>query len=143
MTLTEARKILERDINLFHGDLNEAIATAISAMPRESEFQSIEDRFTEVTEAIASAKEGMRPFDRKSRNKEAVCWRQCVWRLLFQEGYRKYEIAKVTGWDHSTILWGLGRVDDYLSSGDRLAIATWQELNEILNKNDICNSTSL
>ena len=65
------------------------------------------------------------------------------WKLLKQEGYPNLAIAKTTGWDHATVWWGLDRLTNYLESGDTLAIATWQELNDILNKNDIRNRTSL
>ena len=134
MTLTQARKTLESRLPDFDGELAEAMALAISTLPRESTRPSARERFDYICRAIESAKDGMHPFADRSRNKELVCWRQCVWRQLKQEGYPNHAISKATGWDHATIWWGLERLTGYLLSGDPLAVATWQELTQILNK---------
>lgn len=130
MTLTEARKILE-EYHPHEIRVRQALDVAISVLPRQSGRQTVNERFDYICKAIESAN-GRTPFRTRIRDKESVCWRQCVWKKLKQEGYPNHAIAKATGWDHATVWWGLDRLSDYLQSGDPLATATWEELNKIL-----------
>ena len=144
MKLTDARKTLEEHLAWMQSTydepepprpdqetLYEAMETAISVLPRQSGRQTVNERFDYICKAIESAN-GRTPFGTRSRDKEIVCWRQCVWRLLKQEGYPNLAIARATGWDHATVWWGLDRLTSYLQGGDPLATATWEELNRIL-----------
>ena len=130
MTLTEARKTLSWyriGINVNPAALHEAIDLAIKVLPNDPPRQSCESRFKQITDAIR-IQHGIEPFATRSREKTLVCWRQCVWMKLKNEGYPNHRIATATGWDHATIWWGVSRLKDYLASGDPLAVNTWNAL---------------
>lgn len=145
MTLTEARKILEQHLTWLRScvddtepprpssdDLYEAIEVAISALPRDSARPTAGERLKAIRRIILET-EGFDPFETRSRDPNLVCWRQCVWLLLAREGYRSVEIARASAYDHSTMWWSIRRLQGYLDCGDKAAIATWEELNRILN----------
>ena len=92
---------------------------------------SCADRFREIRELVEAAK-GEDPFGTRKRDRVTVCRRQCIWRLLVREGYHSVEIGKVTGYDHSTIWWGVSRLDGYIEAGDWLSVTEWNELKEIV-----------
>lgn len=133
MTLTEARKTLERfrqDTPL-NPELGEAIDTAISALPRESARPSAGERLGQIRAAILDAK-GFDPFGTRKRDREMATWRQCVWIVLRREGYTTTEIGKVSGYNHATVYWGVSRLRGYLACGDRLSLAIWQDFSDIM-----------
>lgn len=134
MTLTEARKTLERfrRDTRFDPELEEAIDAAISALPREARRPTARERLNALRRVILDI-EGFDPFKTRSRNPNLVCWRQCVWLLMAQEGYRSTEMAQASGYDHATMWWGIRRLQGYLDCGDPAAVATWEELNKIIN----------
>ena len=133
MTLTEARKTLERYRPTIPDDeLGEAIDTAISVLPKDTSRPTAKERLNAIRRIILDV-EGFDPFETRSRDPRLVCWRQCVWLLMAQEGYRSTEMAQASGYDHATMWWGVRRLRDYLACGDRAAIATWEELNRIIN----------
>lgn len=145
MTLTEARKILEQHLIWLRScvddpepprpasdDLYEAIEVAISVLPRDSARPTAKERLNAIRRIILDV-EGFDPFETRSRDPRLVCWRQCVWLLMANEGYRSVEMAKASAYDHATMWWGVRRLRGYLSCGDRAAIATWEELNRIIN----------
>ena len=133
MTLTEARKTLERYRPTIPNDeLGEAIDTAISALPKDISRPTAKERLNAIRRIILDV-EGFDPFETRSRDPRLVCWRQCVWLLMANEGYRSVEMAKASAYDHATMWWGVRRLRGYLSCGDRAAIATWEELNRIIN----------
>ena len=145
MTLTEARKILEQHLIWLRScvddtepprpsfdDLYKAIEVAISALPKDSARPTARERLSAIRRIILET-EGFDPFETRSRDPNLVCWRQCVWLLLAREGYRSVEIARASAYDHSTMWWSIRRLQGYLDCGDKAAIATWEELNRILN----------
>ena len=133
MTLTEARKTLERyRPTIPDDDLGEAIDTAISVLPKDTSRPTAKERFNAIRRIILDV-EGFDPFETRSRDPRLVCWRQCVWLLMAQEGYRSTEMERASGYDHATMWWGVRRLRDYLACGDRAAIAIWEELNRIIN----------
>lgn len=132
MTLTEARKTLERYRPTIPDDeLGEAIDTAISVLPRESARPSAGERLGQIREAILDAK-GFDPFGTRKRDREMATWRQCVWIVLRREGYTTTEIGKVSGYNHATVYWGVSRLRGYLACGDRLSLAIWQDFSDIM-----------
>ena len=133
MTLTEARKTLERYRPTIPDDeLGEAIDTAISVLPKDTSRPTAKERLNAIRRIILDV-EGFDPFETRSRDPRLVSWRQCVWLLMANEGYRSVEMAKASAYDHATMWWGVRRLRDYLACGDRAAIATWEELNRIIN----------
>lgn len=133
MTLTEARKTLERYRPTIPDDeLGKAIDTAISVLPKDTSRPTAKERLNAIRRIILDV-EGFDPFETRSRDPRLVCWRQCVWLLMANEGYRSVEMAKASAYDHATMWWGVRRLRDYLACGDRAAIATWEELNRIIN----------
>ena len=132
MTLTEARKTLERYRPTIPDDeLGEAIDTAISALPRESARPSARERLGQIRAAILDTK-GFDPFGTRKRDREMATWRQCVWIVLRREGYTTTEIGKVSGYNHATVYWGVSRLRGYLACGDRLSLAIWQDFSDIM-----------
>ena len=140
MTLTDARKILEEHLAWMQSTydepepprpdqemLYEAIDLAIKVLPGDPPRPTCEERFRQITEAVR-VQYDIEPFATRSRDKSIVCWRQCVWMRLKNEGYPNYTIARTTGWDHATVWWGIARIGDYLAAGDRMASATWEAL---------------
>lgn len=145
MTLTEARKILEQHLAWCRScvddpeppkpdsnDLYKAIEVAISALPKDSARLTARERLNAIRRVILET-EGFDPFETRSRDPNLVCWRQCVWLLLTREGYRSVELSRASAYDHSTMWWGIRRLQGYLDCGDKAAVATWEELNRIIN----------
>ena len=131
MTLTEARKILERNHNLFHGELGEAIDAAISVLPYEMrERPTVKKRLAEMLYSFTKA-EIPDPFNRK-RFGDIVIYRQCIFYALRKEGYTYDEIGKATGYDHSTVFWGKRRISNGLDVRDRQTVKVWNEVSEAI-----------
>lgn len=133
MTLTEARRTLERYRDTVDGELAEAVETAINALPRESGRLSAEERLRQIRETLAEAR-GIDPFGVRKRGWENVTLRQCAWILLRNEGYTTSEIGKACGYDHATVYMGVARLKGYLASGDRPSIAVWRDFMTIIGK---------
>lgn len=138
MTLTEARKTLERRRldTPFDDELAEAIDTAISVLPAESRRPTTGKRLAAIRASIRDAK-GFDPFSSRDRRKDMVCWRQCVWLQMQNEGYRTGAIGSACGYNHATVWWGVDRLRGYLSSGDRFAAAVWEDFNGITGHSDL------
>jgi len=146
MTLTEARRVLEdyQAWRTYEGPvgegpimprfslITEALDMAVAQLPSGEVRKPAAERYMEIRCAIAEAKDGFDPFRERSRDKVSVCWRQCVWRKLKSEGYHAVEVARVTGYDHATVWYALQRLDDFLYTGDLLAVRTWEDLNRIV-----------
>lgn len=92
----------------------------------------VQERLNEILYAVMLAKDGFNPFASRKRDKTLVCWRQCVWRQLTKEGYHSVEMARATGYDHSTVWTAMQRLDDFLYTGDPLAVETWKDLQAII-----------
>jgi len=133
MTLSEARKILAR-LDVEDKDVKEAIETAISVLPSSPARKSSSERLEDILARIRAHGEAD-PFDR-TRNGHSVLWRQCVFKRLRGEGYMLSDIARVTGYDHSTVWFGCQQVQNGLDTNDRLVKKAWNELNEILYGKD-------
>lgn len=145
MTLTEARKVLERYNNWRRYDgpleqsptqpepkeVGEAIDVAIEILPKESTRPTAEERLEAISKSIESAK-GFNPFNDRSRSPSVVCWRHAIWAILVNEGYRIVEIARATKYNHATIWWGVRRFKDYLDYGDKPSIAVWEDIQNII-----------
>lgn len=86
------------------------------------------ERFYAIIGMVSRGKDGFNPFQLRERGRVAVCWRQAVWRMLAREGYHTTEIGRVSGYDHATVWWGIRRLDNYIETGDLLAINTWNDL---------------
>ena len=130
MTLTDARRTLldyRKGVIVTSWSLNEAIDLAIKVLPSDPPRPTCEERFRQIAEAVR-VQYDIEPFTTRSRKKAIVCWRQCIWMKLKNEGYPNHRIATATGWDHATIWWGVTRLKDYLASGDPLAVNTWNAL---------------
>lgn len=130
MTLTEARRKFEMyKLNeLKREELKEAVDAAMTVL-----HPSARERMGEIRALILGAT-GTDPFSSRSRKREAVCWRQCVWRLMRDEGYGPVEIASAcdNGYSYSTVIVGAGKIRDYLSTGDRMAVETWRDFLAIM-----------
>lgn len=100
--------------------------------PMRAYRKTVVERLNDIRCSIAKAKDGFDPFASRSRDKVNVCWRQCIWRQLTKEGYHANEVAKATGFDHATIWYSMQRLDDYLYTGDPLAVETWKDLLNII-----------
>ena len=133
MTLTDARRTLldyRKGVIVTSWSLYEAIDLAIKVLPGDPPRPTCEERFRQIAEAVR-VQYDIEPFATRSRDKSIVCWRQCVWMRLKNEGYPNYTIARTTGWDHATVWWGIARIEGYLAAGDRMASATWEALIKI------------
>ena len=100
--------------------------------PMKAYRKTVTERLNDIRSSISKAKDGFDPFASRSRDKVIVCWRQCIWRQLTKEGYHANEVAKATNYDHATIWYSMQRLDDYLYCGDPLAVATWKDLQAII-----------
>ena len=128
--LEEAAKAYSQDMEVRRAFIAGAEWMRSLAVARELR-PSCADRFSEIRRRMKSAL-GEDPFGTRRRDRVTVCRRQCVWRFLVREGYHSVEIGKVTGYDHSTIWWGVSRLDGYIEAGDWLSVSEWNELKEIM-----------
>lgn len=128
MTLTEARRKFEiyKLSELKREELKEAVDAAMTVL-----HPSAAERMGEIRALIEGAT-GADPFSSRSRKRDMVCWRQCVWRLMRDEGYGPVEIASACGHNHTTVIWGARKIRDYLSTGDRIAAGIWRDFLAIM-----------
>lgn len=132
MTLTDARKILER----FKPDsqlVKEAIDLALSQLPVPESPPEIDKRFNELKIAIKVAKDGYDPFEDRSRDVTNVTWRGCVFYQMRNEGYSYSQIGKISGYNHSTIIWSYNHFRQYLEINDHNTIKIWNEFLKYIN----------
>ena len=92
---------------------------------------SAEERLDEIKSKIAYSMNGYDPFTKRRVLRDAV-WRQCIYKLMREEGYTLHSIGNVAGYDHSTIYCGIQACNDALSYGDWLYKGTWEKLNQCL-----------
>lgn len=132
MTLAEARTVLEQHRRRSRGRVREAIDVAITALPEEAPRMSAEERLTFIRQAIAERK-GFDPFAIRSRRSDIAAWRCAVWKVMKDEGYRQAAIADLSGWDHSTVSYGVSRFKGYLACNDPITTPVWRELQEMIS----------
>lgn len=147
MTLTEARRMLERyqKWSRYEGPVGEgpempdpkevgkAIDKAIAVLPGEVERPTARQRLAQIRKAIEES-EGYDPFSSRSRERDIVGWRQCVYLVMEREGYTYSEIGRAAGFDHVTIMWGAKHQAGYIDSGDKLSVEIWEKINNILGE---------
>ena len=148
MTLTEARRILERynAWRRYDGpleqtptqpepkEIGEAIDLAISVLPEDSPRKTASQRLAEIRQGIRETLNGFDPFFKRSRVKETVIWRQAVFQQMRIEGYMLSEIARASGYDHATVLFGCRQTEDGLDVGDYETKTIWNRLSEIISR---------
>lgn len=130
MTLTEARKILEKFQGGYDTDpdaVHEAIALVITVLPKSKGRPTARERLDHIRGVITDAKDGFDPFAKRTRERECVTWRNCVYLLLRKEGYSFSEIGKAAGYDHSTVLAGCAALRGFLDTKDTLTADVWNE----------------
>ncbi len=134
MTLTEARRTFEKfkDKKL-DKELKEAIRTAITVLPEDYPRKTASQRLAEIREGIRETFDGFDPFAKRSRVREDVIWRQAVFYQLRNEGYTFPEVARASGYNHSTVLFGCTQTRDGLDIKDYETKIVWRRLNEIAN----------
>ena len=130
MTLQEARTILD-NYRPHRKEVREAVGIAARLLPSDGHRLSPAERFEAILGAISRQKGGYNPFDR-TRRAEPVTWRQLIYKRMKDEGYPIFEIAKVTGYDHSTIFCGIQRANDGIACKDWMTVKINNELIEIL-----------
>lgn len=149
MTLTEARRILERynAWRRYDGpleqtptqpepkEIGEAIDLAISVLPEDRPRKTASQRLAEIRQGIRETFNGFDPFAKRSRVREDMIWRQAVFYQLRNEGYTFPEVAKASGYSHSTVLFGCTQTRDGLDIKDYETKVVWRRLNEITNGN--------
>lgn len=143
MTLTEARKVLERYRNwrgnnwpdegsIPHPDeVDEAIDIAISVLPDHVSRPTARERLEEIREKIRVAK-GFDPFEYKNRDRDLVAWRYCAYYQLRKEGYTFGQIGRASGYDHATVIHAYQTLRDYLETKDWITTTIWNEYLKIV-----------
>lgn len=136
MTLTEARRVFERygDAPL-DDDLKEAIMVAMTVLPEDSPRKTASQRLSEIRQGIRETFDGFDPFAKRTRIREDAIWRQAVYRQMNMEGYSLSEIARASGYNHATVLFGCRQTANGLDIGDYETKVVWRRLIEIA-KND-------
>ena len=122
MTLTEARIVLEKNIGSFDGEIADAIAMAITILPKKPDRPSAEDRLDFIRKVLS-----YNPFNGQKIAKHAA-WRQCIIYKLYLEGFTNAEISVATGLNHATVTHAIQSVVDGLKYGDKLIHKIWAEL---------------
>ena len=125
MTLTDARKILER-FNPDNELVKEALEMVIQTLPEPSDKLSTQDRFDELRYMLKSTY-GQDPFEDRSRETTTVLLRTCVYYRMRQEGYTLNGIARCAGYNHATIHTNCKHFADYLSANDWMVTNTWNK----------------
>lgn len=128
MKLAEARRRFElyKLNDLKREELEDMIDAAITVL-----HPSAKERLDEIRGIIRAAK-GIDPFATRSRGQDTVCWRQCVWRRMRDEGYTLMEVGDASGCSHATVYTGVNRFNGYLSMNDRRAVRIAEEFNEMM-----------
>ena len=135
MTLTEARRVFERYGDApFEPDLKEAIMVAMTVLPEDYPRKTASQRLAEIRQGIRETLNGFDPFFKRSRVKETVIWRQAVFQQMRIEGYMLSEIARASGYDHATVLFGCRQTVDGLDVGDYETKTIWNRLSEIISR---------
>ena len=135
MKLTEAREVLLRHKGI-DKKLDAAIDAAVTVLPKGLTKPTAEQRFTSICNIIEKAKPEFYPFGSRTRRKEYVCWRQCVWKKMIMEGYTQLSLERITKYNHATIGWGITQLNGYIDSRDKDATEAWNELQELLSEYD-------
>lgn len=133
MTLTEAREILEV-FKPRSKKVQEAIKAALPLLHDVPESPTAKQRLDEIREVIKANKDGFDPFATRSRTREIVSWRNCVYYKLRKEGYTYQSIARASNYDHSTVVVGCQKLCDYLETKDWISVNTWNELMTYTNQ---------
>lgn len=138
MKLIQARKVLEeyRHSSPFTTELEEAMDAAIAVLPKDGPRTPASARIGEIREALAEHLDGFDPFGTRSRVRKVVIWRQCVYYRMRMEGYSLHQISAASGYNHATVLFGVGSMEDGLEIGDRETASIWEQFNEILSYDD-------
>lgn len=150
MTLSEARKILVRynAWRRYDGpleqtptqpepkEIGEAIDLAISVLPEDSPRKTASQRLAEIRQGIREAFDGFDPFLKRTRVREDAIWRQAVYWQMKLEGYSLSEIARASGYNHTTVLFGCRQTADGLDTGEPETKVVWRRLTEIAKNTD-------
>jgi chromosomal replication initiation ATPase DnaA len=70
----------------------------------------------------------------KSRRKEVVMLRQCMFKIARESGYTLTSIGSYFDYDHATILYSVTHVNNLLKTKDKLTIVTLHKLQDVLEK---------
>ena len=95
----------------------------ITILPEEHRKMTCKEKMDYIIEMT-----GHNPFERRSRLREQVVWRYCIYYKLSLDGYIASDIARATGYDHSTVLFGLKSIKRDLEFRNEDAVETWREL---------------
>lgn len=133
MTLTEARETLEKHRETpIPDDLRDALDTVIPLLPKARLREPASSRLNTIRNRMASAT-GHDPFASKSRDRNDVIARQCVWyRMKQMEGYNPSDIGRASGYNHSTVLFGVEQVQAGFDVRDKDIKNAWETLLEAL-----------
>ena len=67
----------------------------------------------------------------KNRNGDIPLKRQAVWYKMYMDGIRYTDIGKQSGRTHATVLLGMRRFTDLISTGDEKAAEVWKKIEKI------------
>lgn len=70
----------------------------------------------------------------RSRKKEVVMLRQCIFKLARESGYTVTIIGTYFGFDHSTVTYSVKHVENLLKTKDKLTINTLKKLDDVIKK---------
>ena len=150
MTLTEARRILERynAWRRYDGpleqtptqpepkEIGEAIDLAISVLPEDRPRKTASQRLAEIRQGIRETFNGFDPFAKRTRLEEHVFWRYAVFYKMSLEGFMYTQIGRVSGYNHATVWTGIHSLMTSMEIGYAPAIKVWNELIELLEDDD-------
>ena len=67
----------------------------------------------------------------KSRKGDIPLKRQAVWCKMYMDGIRYTDIGRQSGRTHATVLLGMRRFTDLISTGDEKAAEVWKKIEKI------------
>ena len=66
----------------------------------------------------------------RSKRERLSIVRQLIWRMLYQSGMSYGQIGEMFGRSHVSVLYGVNRVEDMVSIGDRLTVELSRKVDE-------------
>ena len=113
--------------------LRKAIKVMLEAVPEDPEpYRPALDRRVEaILSALADKMDGFNPFRERTRLQRFTMWRYAIWHRLRLEGYSCTQIGRATGYDHSTVSWGVANARALVNLGDNLYTEVWNKVNMI------------
>lgn len=67
----------------------------------------------------------------ESRKQELVAARQLYWKLLRHHGFSIEEIARLSDFNHATVLHGVRVATERLEVGDKIACEAWEKVKDV------------